>query len=290
LSGDDHFDVDDRLPIVLPRPKTIGFGLSSPSPFATFFERFLASVDAASTASARPDIVVRVFDSKAPPPERYAIEMLADDSSKGRLLGGDVVAAADPLTADLNWSGLLCRESAPIPAQPGDRALVWYHEHPLVLLRPHGGGATLVVAFDLRSSNAARLPAFVLLLHRFVEQVRTASIGFEARNVETNQALTVASNPTLPAPRLFGGEDDLLRAPSHPGFFEVKQADQTLLRAAAQFSDPRQADFQAASAFDGLSAAVPELAEENSEPDFLAPVWALALGGVMIGSWTWRRA
>jgi hypothetical protein len=185
---------------------------------------------------------------------------------------------------------LLCRDTAQVPPKAGDRTLVWHGDRPLIFLRETSAGAQLVINFDLRISNADRLPAFVLLLHRFAEQARAGKYAAEARNVETNELLAVTVNPALPPPVLSGESGAVLRAPAFPRFFTVEQGKTTLLTAAAQFGDAREADFRDATSFDGLGNAVNELVERNSQADFLAPVWVLALGLAMIGSWTWRKA
>lgn len=108
--------------------------------------------------------------------------------------------------------------------------------------------------------------------------------------MDTNQPLAVASDSALPPPAIDPGASTVLRAPPEPGFFEVKQAGNILLRGAAQLADAREADFRDAASADGLTDAVTRLVEQNSEADFLAPLWLLALGLVMLGSWTWKQS
>ena len=158
-------------------------------------------------------------------------------------MSGEIAAENHPLTEGLNWSGLMCRDSAALKAEAGDRTLVWQGERPLIFLRPAGTASLLVLNFDLSTSNATRLPAFVLLLHRFAEEVRAAKVFPETGNYECHQALVVAADPRLPAPAIPGAEPGPLRAPDRPGFFTVKQGDFVLLQGAAQFADVREADF-----------------------------------------------
>ena len=141
-----------------------------------------------------------------------------------------------------------------------------------------------MVNFDVRQSNADRLPAFVVLLNRFLETVREKKVAFERSNVETNQPLHVASDPAGPPPRMPDG-DATLRAPFTPGFFEVKQGDRVLLDAAAHFADARQADFKAATSADTLEGKTSRMLEHNSREDFLWPFFALALGAVFLANW-----
>ena len=293
LSGD-GFTLDDRLPLVLPQPKRLQLATQPNTAFADFFTQFVASIEASEgsvSLTSKPDLQLAVYDPFAPGlPTTTAIVFEADAAPASKLLPGSVVAENHPLTSGLNWSGLLCRDSFRVPSKPGDQALLWQGDRPLIFLRPVGGELLLIINFDLRTSNATRLPAFVLLLHRFVEQIRAAKVAPETRNVDTNQVLTVATDPALPRPTLNGEAIMPVRAPAEPGFFEVRQADAVLLSAAAQFADAREADFREASEVDPSTEAISRMVERNSEADFLAPIWTLALGMVVIGSWVWRQS
>ena len=290
LSGD-GFALDDRLPIVLPQPKRLHIATTPNAPFAEFFAQLKSSIEAADTSAGTPDLHLSAYDPFTPAlPESSAIVFVADPAPSKKLLPGEVVAENHALNAESNWSGLLCRETLRVPAKPGDQTLVWQGDRPLIFLRENGSQSLLVVNFDVRASNATRLPAFVLMLHRFVEQIRAAKVAPEARNVQTNQLLSVASDPSLPPPAIGGEPARALRAPAEPGFFEVKQGDTVLLRGAAQFADAREADFREAATVNGLDNAAGRLVEQNSEPDFLAPLWALLLSGGMVASWVWRQS
>src|SRR5581483_5905159 len=288
----DEFTLDDHLPLLVPQPKPLTITAENDAAFADFVAQFTSSIEAAdSTALGKNDLNVAVYDPLSPRlPDATAIVFVADPAASKNFLPGNVVAEADPLSADLNWSGLLCRDTLRVPAKPGDQTLVWQGDRPLIFLRQTGANSLLVVNFDLRASNATRLPAFVLLLHLFVERGRAEKVAIESRNVETNQAIAIASDPSLPAPEIAGNPGSNLRAPSAPQFFEVKQGANTLLKAAAQFSDAREADFRDAATIDHVRDAAAQAIERNSQSDFLTPVWALALGAVMIGSWTWRQS
>lgn len=287
LSGD-SFALDDRLPIVQPQPKPLQIVAEPGSPFADFFAQFAGSVE--SVGSGKPDVRLTSYNSLAPAlPNETAIVFVVDPGTATAFLPGNVVAENHPLTADLNWSGLLCRDTQRVAAKPGDQTLVWQGDRPLVFLRESGAAHLLVVNFDLRASNATRLPAFVLLLHRFIEQVSAAKVAAESRNLDTNQPINVAADPALPAPAI-DGERGPLRAPATPGFFDVKQGTQILLHGAAQFADAREADFRDASFIDQLREPAAQLMAQNSAADLFAPIWTLALGVAMIGSWAWRQS
>ncbi len=285
----DLFDADDRLPLVRPEPKRLEVAWPRGTPLDSFFQHFADSLPNAVVAATAPDLRLQRYDPLAPAPiEPGAIVFATDPSTSKVYLGGAPVANDHPLVADLSWQGLLCRETMGIPPKPGDEVLLWQGERPLVWLRGAGEDRSLVVNFDLRQSNADRLPAFIVLLNRFAEGIRSRKVARESVNVGTNQQLDVASRPEG-GPLLDeagGSAGGVLRAPGMPGFFTVSQDGAPLLEAAAHFSDPREADFRQASSRDSLGEAVGAQALRNSRADFLFPVWALLLGAVLVASWS----
>lgn len=287
LSGD-RFALDDRLPMLAPQPKPLAISAESETSFDDFFKRFIASLDAVNGDLRALDLQLCVYDPLAPKlQEKSAIIFVKEPGEPKKYLEGTVVAENHPLVSELNWRGLLCKETLRVPPKEHDETLLWQGERPLLFLRGEGDAKSLIVNFDVRQSNALQLPAFVIALNRFVESVREAKVAFASENVETNQAITVAANPAEPPPRIAFSTERMLRAPAEPGFFDVKQGDNTLLRAAAHFADPREADFRAASSVDQLHGKIAALVERNSREDFLAPVWALLLGVAMLGNWAW---
>jgi hypothetical protein len=77
----------------------------------------------------------------------------------------------------------------------------------------------------------------------------------------------------------------LLRAPTRPGRFQARQGDRLVIGGAAHFADVREADLRDAASFDGLGDAVHAEAVRHSRPDPLAPLWLLALGGLLLANW-----
>ena len=244
---------------------------------------------------------------------RDAVVFLRAPAAGRGFADGPVIAENDPLMEDLSWKGLLVRPSATIPAAPGDRVLLWQGMRPLVFLRDGEGGARLVFDFPVEESNADRLPSFVLLFHRFVESVRRAKVAPESANVEIGQLLDVAVDPKGPFLRLEtdgsaatpaaagasgtsgagAGATDLpasraalLRAPGRSGFFTVRQGGGApLLTAAGHFADVREADFRDASSRDGTLGADHAVLARNARPDPLAPLWTIALAGLLVVDW-----
>ncbi len=292
--GTDAFPLDDRLPIVRPQPKRLTLAAQPGTPLDDFFHRLIESVPRADSNIAPGTVAdARLGVYPAPPsPNVPGILFAAPDKERPGYLTGELVAENHPLTDGLTWNGLLCKQTDPIPAQDGDEVLLWQGERPLIFLRGARAGRSLLVNFDVRQSNADRLPAFVVLLNRFLESIRAEKVAPERLNVETNQLLQVASDPAQPPPQISSGETSPLRAPAAPGFFTVTQGTQSvpLLTAAAYFSDTRQADFHDAETLDTLGGESARLVNRNSREDTWWPVAALLLGAVCVASWERGKA
>lgn len=314
---DDSFALDDRLPLLRPEPKRLRVqvtGSRDAAQFAGWLDPFFRSEPALERVAEKPDLQIALYDPFAPAlPVGPAIVFIQNPAAAKTLLPGSVVAERDPLLAGLSWDGLLAGEGFGFPRKPGDAVLLWQGERPLVLRR----GAQLLVSFDPAQSNAARLPAFVLLLHRFVESVRAGVVAPEAGNFETNQPLQVAGNGGTM--QVYGEQENqpsqeeqetrdtkkglsILRAPAEPGYFEVREAkgtpavavplahssSQTRLKGAAHFADTREADFRDAVSQDGIAEAARRQRERYSRQDGLTPAWLLLLGAVMAANWSWK--
>ena len=171
--------------------------------------------------------------------------------------------------------------------------LLWQDNKELAWLEGAEGARQLVLNFDAGRSNADRLPAFVVLLHRFADAVRGRLRQPSAENVETQQRIDVGAGWAQGGEEL-GVETDgattttaagVLRAPDEPGFFTVRQGGEDVLRGAARFGDVRESDFRAAETFsvEGDSAAAAMRAA--SLPDRWRLLWILLAGGGLVGAW-----
>ena len=277
----DGFPVDDRLPLIRPLAKRLTVAVQAGTPLNPFLQRFAASLAAADAAPAPADLQLTV---NTPPAAGAGIVFATQEAPAAGYLPGDLVAENAPLTEHLTWNGLLVRDTPSLPRQPGDDVLLWQGERPLIFLRGGGKIRALFVNFDLRQSNADRLPAFVVLLNRFVESVRTGKAAPERLNVETNERLAVAADPEK-GPLTTTADGPAGRAPSEPGFFTVAQGSAPLLTGAASFADPREADFHDAASLDTSGQKAARLVERHSRTDFLAPVSLLLLGSVCLWNW-----
>jgi|GEM_PF-72319 len=305
----DAFTPDDQLPLLRPQPKLIGLHMAAEQPGAQtpvtselteLFQRFDGT---RSVAAASADVRIIVWPPSVALPENQHACIFASRSQAENppYLRGSIVGEAHPLTDGLNWQSLLVREGMVMPRDPRDRVLLWQGERSLISLRVTPAGARqLFCHFDLATSNARKLPALAILLHRFLEEVRREKIAPETANYDLRQRLSVAhaagdkaapltvithtpeGTSTVPLTQAH-----LLRAPARPGFFEVKQADTLLLSGAAHFADTREADLSAATPFNELADLTATQIETTHETDPNWRLWSLVLLAALLGSWWW---
>jgi hypothetical protein len=269
LEGD-GFTLDDRLPLVRPRLKLLRVYVAPELLTNRFVSRFVESVASVERVSSPDEADLVLARSRESSKSSIVFVPSGGSGASPRGPRSPLVSEKDALTDGLNFQGLLTHASGPAP-NVSDRVLLWQGERALVFLA-EGGSSSLVVGFALEESNADRVPAFVLLLHRFAESVRFSVVGFERRNVELHQLLNVA------------GATSGDRAPSEPGFFDIHGDQELLFRGAAHFADVREADLTRAEPR-GLGAeAEREELRRNSLPDPLRSLWIVALVGLFVGA------
>ncbi|MCB1229998.1 MAG: VWA domain-containing protein [Verrucomicrobiae bacterium] len=309
----DEFGFDDNLPAIRPLPKPVAIIKISPPELDDTFSQILGSFDGLVEPSETnpPDLAMVAYDPLNPQPlPEVAIAMIHHRGVAKSYLSGRIAAANHPLVEGLNWQSLIARQTPGIPPQPDDTVLVWQGDRHLVFLRTTEGERQLCFNFDLATSNAPRLPAFIVLLHRFVEDIREQKVATESENFEIRQPLhlspsrapesdpnltwstttvslaqSVTRTETIPRNRA-----DLIRAPDEAGFFEVRQGESDespglLLRGAAHFADTREADLSQAASRSDLAGIEQSLIEQHSEQDANWPLWLLLLLAVLLASW-----
>lgn len=296
---EDRFHLDDWLPLIRPLAKPLAIEVEDHPLLDPFAENFLKSLsDWHSPDSTSADLRFATRLPGQSEPENPGIYFLVEDPAPGRFLIDPLVSENHSLTRELNWQGLLVQREAKIPIEEDDRVLLWQGEYPLIVLRTSGRTKSLFCNFDLRHSNAGRLPAFVILLHRFLNEVRLDKEAFSRENLQTGQVFPIATDPLGPSLSIlfrdrvaneFRSEaparSQRLLAPGEPGFIEIRQGEKTILQGAVHFADSREADFRDATS--QTSGPDPKVAmlEKNTTADFLTPLWLVLLGGIMIASW-----
>ncbi len=305
----DAFPLDDRLPLVRPAMKVLAIYKASRQSAALneLFDRFPNVQETASIGTS--DLAVGLAHSEVILPEqRHACLFLPAAKADAPYLKGGIVAEANqPLMEGLNWQGLLVRQNGIVPRLPQDRVLLWQGDRPLICLRQMpAGGQQLICQFDLETSNARRLPALAVLLHRFLENIRRYKLAPESANLDLREKLDLALLQTDDAPDLTlttWSEDgqshavtiprrqsQLQRAPAQPGRFEIKQGERLVLTGAAHFADIREADFKKASTYEELDKISVKQTETLHEADPNWRLWLMALLILLLGSWWAPRA
>jgi hypothetical protein len=295
----DRFTRDDRVDLVNPSPKALLVSRTGAPRIEPVVTGLIESLENTSQASGgeSPDFWFASYNPLAPgdlPP--VSVVLLDQEQVARRFFSGPIVAANHALVSDLDWQGLLARSTPSIPPAPGDTTLLWQGERSLVILREGPGVQQLIFNFDVVTSNAPRLPAFILLVHRFAANLRSGKIVEESRNVELRQPLAIAhlTGPEA-APLQFLGENSSftlplerarqLRAPSEPGFFRVEQGSVRLLNAAANFADTGEGDFSEAGAISELGPLPKAIRERQTVTDPLRPLWILLLAALALVTW-----
>lgn len=300
----DALTLDDRLPLLRPQMKPLALHLPKPTAAAAvelreLFQRYAGTT--VTEVAAQADVRVLIWPpSTALADDQHACLFSTPNRAENPpYLTGTIVAEAHALTDGLNWQSLLVREGMVMPRDARDRVLVWQGERPLISLRVSPLGARqLFCHFDLATSNARKLPALAVLVHRFLEEVRQAKIAPERANHDTRQRLTVAHlRGEKAAPLLMKDltqqtqveiplrQAHLLRAPAQPGFFEVMQGERLLLSGSAHFADTREADLQQAASFDNLASLSVVQSETTHVADPQWRLWLLLLAALLLASW-----
>ncbi len=302
----DAFPLDDRLPIVRPRKKQLGLSSRLTPELQSILQPVLESLD--QTVPPPPDttpgLSLGVYHPLKPASlaKGHGIVFLDHNTLPANYLKGQIFPENHPLTEGLNWQGLLARSSTGIPLRETDTPLLWQDERALVFLRSSGQGRKLVFNFNLASSNAARLPAFVVTIHRFVESIRTQKIAPSQANFEISQPIDLAFDQGQGAPPLSLSttvdqetltrelpprDAKRLRAPGRPAFFTIAQGDTAapLLSAAAHFADTREADLRQAASRNDLDKSGAALIDQHTEQDARWQLWLLILCLCLLLSW-----
>jgi hypothetical protein len=301
LEGD-GFALDDRLPLLVPEEKVLRVSLVRPPDLgpetAAFLQAMRRSLPGFREAreGTSPDLVVLAGQTRDLAGYGKNAVVLYKGGNGPRSAALPVMERHE-LVRDLSWNGLLAEPMEEAALGPGDEALLWKGDKPLIVLRTletaAGPVSQLHFFFDFEQSNAARLPATAVLLYRFCSLIRSAAVGYASGNVVLGQALDVAGLPGRP-PVLEGTAEGegrgtrRLEAPRSPGFFQAVQNGEVLFRGAAQFADVQEADFSLAETGDGTAFLALKQGRANSEKDLLAPLWVLALGSCLLLAWWWE--
>jgi hypothetical protein len=300
LQGD-RFSVDDRMPMVRPQPKPLALEVHGDDATADVFARLTSALPSLVAASpgAPADLAFDTLGPQTPFPGTNVSSVVLYDNpgAANGFTGGPFVADDNPLDQDLNWQGLIVQPGPGLPPGINRQVLLWKNTTPLIYIRPlDGGHRQLVFNFNFPTSNAARLPAFVLLINRFVESLRLEKRVPEIRHAELAEKLTLAANSAGPDVELRDAGDKVesavhptaltpVRAPRLPGYFTISQGNEMLLTGAAQFADARESDFSTAATLDTFRHRHATLLKMHTRADASAPLWLILIGLLLVVYW-----
>ncbi|MFQ3578438.1 MAG: hypothetical protein SNJ52_05445, partial [Verrucomicrobiia bacterium] len=247
-------------------------------------------------------VVFSSFDPLAPSwPDESAI-IFVRDPGRASSVATAITASVDALVEGLKWEGLLVGRTLGAPIQDNARVLLWDGDQPLIFLRPVEDKLQLVFNFDLSQSNITRLPAFAVLLDRFVHLVRRDRLALERRNLPTGHLLEIPAGATLSEVQILNWQGEMLEnptpggdprpgghaflAPWRPGFFKVTVGEKPILEAAAQYFDPRRGDFANARTLEKLNQQVGLMKHREDSPQAgLQALLGILLVGCLLVAW-----
>ena len=191
--GEDAMALDNVLPMVRPKPKTLRFAATVPPEFEDFVERLEAGIPNLERAGDGLDFRVFGVNPQSELPEIPGLVLLTYPKTTAGYLTGGLVAEKDGLTDGLNFQSLLVPDVEGVVHEGRDEVLLWQGRRALIFRRDlKGGGEQLVFNFDFLGSNAMKLPATAVFLLRYAEGLRKAKVAYEQVTVETGELLNLA--------------------------------------------------------------------------------------------------
>lgn len=300
LSGD-KFTWDDRLPVQKPRPRLVRAEVRFGGRVGDLWRKMLGALDqvevlASASVQQPPDLVISELGTALNGP---GIQLPLEGTEEAQLDGAWTVAEDHPLVRDVNWMGLLTTRPLELAVTENDEPLLWKGDRPLALVRRTSReigtmDRRLLLAWDLAQSNAARHPAMLVLVHRFVEDVRQSLHTPWAGNFEAGQPLHLADAARKEAASLQLSHANKKsrydgRLPEEVGFFEVTEGGKALVSGSLQFADTREADFADAAPVDTVQQHRWDAALRQTEADPFTALWVFLVLGCLLVSWAWKQ-
>jgi hypothetical protein len=284
----DGFVGDDAMPLQVPVERVLKVDFRLGGGDAEVLRKMVEALPHVTMGSGVDALTVAEMGTGA---EGSAIQVVAGDGDRGKLDGAFTVAEDHAMTRGLNWMGLLTGRPRELVLTAQDEPLLWKSDRVLAFLRSEVTTAgkrsrRLVLNWDLAGSNAMRHPAVLVMLHRFVEEVRQAVNEPRAGNFEVGQKIHLAGSGAF----LSMGDKQIDfegRVPDEVGFFEVKQEKdgELLVSGAARFADTREADFSESELIDTTKERQWAAVMKQTEADPWTPLWMLGVLGCLLGSW-----
>lgn len=297
---EDDFKMDDVLPLRRPSVRKLKV-YAERGEFSLPFRRILQSLNGAERVNAPEDAELRIvssIDSEAEVSRGNTVLFFAAKAGSRSQHYGAVTPERSTLLDGLRWDGLTVRQLGDIKPTLEDETLLWLDSVPLIFLRKVNSRPVLVVNFDVREGNALQDPSLILLLHRFVEQIRSGAKGSVTANFELGEILPKISpvgakmtvRPLVGAVRQTSLADldearGGLRAPTEPAFFEIQRDEELLLAGAVSFADARESDFRGFAPSVKLTEPKASALSDDASTELSFPIWMLFLVAVVLATW-----
>jgi len=296
----DAFVLDDTLPMVAPKPRVARLALENAPGMKVLYDQMIRGFEHIAPAVTETDLVLTTTPEGEDPISDHAL--ISDTAMPdGKTAFGRLLVADHALVAGLNWQSLRTGPFTTLVPVPGDTPLLWLDEKPLILLRYDAANhPQLIFTFSLAFGNALKLPAMVVLLHRFSEGIARNTTSASSLVLETSQLLatelpekldhealqlTLSSLEGTSTPvALESNFRSTLRAPATPGFLSLSSQGDSLMEAAVYFADTREADLSQAAAVEPDRAPA-ALVETQSSDTTIWRWFALAILILALVAW-----
>jgi hypothetical protein len=296
----DNFLIDDATPLLREEKRLLPVLMELPTHQQKIMRRLVASwgdTDLGGSGQRGLQIEGHEQPSHRSLPKTSSIQLVVTPEGTTRTNRGVIVPEVGGLASDLSWQGLLAAQTRLLPQFPTERPLLWQGGDPLISIVREGESLHLLIHFDLARSNAARHPAFVVLLARFGELVRGNTPGSFKAIYPAGSAIRLFQDPKTDSPqfqpvRLLQGipyrpisptPDGSTQLPQLPGYLSSSGESSVLV--GTSFQNLRESDFRAARDFVELPQSLSTTQEQFSDPDPFTPFLLLLLPALLIALW-----
>ena len=284
LEPEDDFPRDDVIPFVRPKPKPFGVRIRVDSePLQQWMERIVAAVAGASIEEDG-DVVFRSFSQAGSTSAGEILVRFAEDTHPF----GRILPARHPLVETLDWDSLLAQPLKGLSVSASDDVLLRLGGVPLVLLRKHEAGTSLLLNFDPEAGNGIRHAGVALLIYRYLTSVQRGLEVEEWVNGITGQPMVLPDAEYRFRP--LSGEavvdfDPKGRLPKEAGWLEGTRDGEVMIKAAVATGELEEGDLRKASSQVLSDDLLLKARSRHRESDWLLPLWMTLLGMTILGTW-----
>ncbi|MEM9443813.1 MAG: VWA domain-containing protein [Verrucomicrobiota bacterium] len=308
--AEDDFPLDNTMPILRPLDKTLNLYIDVKGKMKRVLDKLITSNSYLQLVANEneADVILATsltgfvlgMDGKEP---RANIIFRTPRNKAGSREPAPIIQETHPFTRGVSWQGLL--SSGPMSFQMGeeDQVLLWQKDKPLIFLGSKKGKPQLMFNFDFEHSNADRLPAFLILLHRYFLEVAEGKVAYHRRILKTNEILSLEEIPdgsSIVAKTEFAEnvshkvlttrQARQMAASGKPSRLSIELEGQEILRAAVQFEEPLEADLRKAESYSDLENEMRALQKSSSKPDPWEAWWIVIILAGLVLSWYFQSS